>query len=203
MVAAPTAGLHYYSRTQAGRAAANNVPGTCFTADGNMQLALPVHQPSADRNEHRSNALSLLADPQNANRLQILMSPPARPDEENAPRAPLRVMLLLDLALLLAMLAELSSVQAHREMLNTLVVAGFIADTVGAAACQCRTPRVLHLFALGAFFQFLLNCLYLHNWPQLMHCIMQPLLVHASLALRRQLIPLWLSNGPRTRAGAL
>lgn len=76
--------------------------------------------------------------------------------------------------------------------------AGLLYCLAGAAACHWHQPRILGLYAVGCAVQFLASVLLMQSMPMIVHCVLQPPLIMATLRLRRALVPLWFNTGRPT-----
>jgi hypothetical protein len=186
--------MQYYSRTTQRTIPNGSFPGTSFSPDGALQLAMPVRTaPERSDTGGTGSGAGMVGD------TVVLMQPPARPNEDSPTRSPLLFLILLDTASLVALLFELRWRKIFVGSTLSTGIAGLTIDAVGALGCWRRMHSLLGLFAIAAFMQFCGNALALRSLAQLMHTAMQPLLLRSALALRRSLVPTWYthrSHGP-------
>ena len=120
---------------------------------------------------------------------------PAEPNSDNASRAPLLIALAVDAGATIALLFEMRWRTVYFDYLLWLGIVGLATVAVGALSCVRRMPAVLGVFAVAAFIQFVVSALHLQCLAQLVHCVVQPVLVSFSLTLRKACIPLWFGTG--------
>ena len=182
--------MQFYSRTT--RAAAGSVPpATSFAPDGQLRLAVPVRTAAApsdapDRVTPAVGAGSLNGGGSDS---LVMMLPQTRPDEISAPRVWFLMALACDAAVLLACLLELRWRRVYFASTLGTGLAGLALCAIGTASCHYRAPAMLGVFAVAAFAQFCANVLLLQSIPQVMHTLLQPVLMRYALLLRRQRTP--------------
>ena len=191
--------MQYYSRTQpATRGAAPAVPGTAFTPDGKLHLAVPVRRAAAAGS---SSGDAQQGGPDGndggiANSL-VLMMPPKHGD--GLPRdAWFHSLLAADAAVIIIGLTESASLSHYTDTVLTPGIFGLLTVAIGKIAGGLRSPGGLGLFALLAMVQLLAGLLLLTTLPQLFHLILLPFLAQRALTLRRMAMPLWFSTHGRT-----
>ena len=178
--------LQHYSRTQQ-RTPHGAHPSGCFMPDGRFLLAMPTQAAASTQSPEPSNAVSGVT---------VVMSPAA--DAVNNGRLPVLLLLFADTVAILWLLSELSWRTVLKEMLLGLGVIGLLTDAVGAASAYRTTARAsLHAFALATVIQVVCSVLMLQSVPQLVHSILQILLVRCSLLLYSARTPQWFSTGSR------
>jgi hypothetical protein len=190
--------MQFYSRTRPGARDVRQYPGGVITPDGQLHLGLPMRPATADRGAARGDPSSLLASDA-AGGVYALMHP-AEPNEESASRLPMLLLLAADAGATFGLLLEMRWRTVHRDYLLCIGLIGLAVDVFGAVCAARRLPSMLGIVAIAAFVQFCAIALHLQSLAQLVHCLLQPSLVHFALTLRKACIPVWFSTG-RTRIG--
>jgi hypothetical protein len=185
--------MQYYSRTQPPtRGAAATVPGTAFTPDGKLHLAVPVRR-AAPSSSAGNTAGNRNADGSSSNDLVLML-----PQERHGDQARwLLVLLAADAIVLIISLSELGWRPAHINAVLLPGVFGLLNAMLGAYAAVKRLPGALGLFALLALVQLLVGTLLLTLLSQLLHLALLPFMVHSGIMLRRTAMPLWFGTGAR------
>lgn len=193
--------MDFYSTvTHRSAPASESLVGGVFAPGGQLQLGIPLQPEPAGGAAAAAAApggggSALAAAPSGG--VLVLMHPTA-PSAESAPRVMLHAGIAADVATAAVMLAELRWRTVQATALIATGAAALAIAAVGAVGCHLRAPRLLDLFALAAFSQFLICGLLALSLPELFHCALQPFLVWNALRLRSALLPLWFSTG-RTR----
>ena len=187
--------MQFYSRTSQRPATHGTFPGTSFTPDGGMRLAMPVRVHEDSTGSGSGGASSQAPTNPLAGENIVLMQPSAADLEEEAPRSWLLLLIACDAAILVVCLAELSWRTVYVDSTLGSAVGGFAVLAIGGVSCWWRMPLLLGTFAIASIVQFCFNALMLQSFAQLCHVGMQPLLVRFALLLRRALVPQWFAHG--------
>lgn len=116
---------------------------------------------------------------------------PGPPDEESSSRSELLLTLLVDCIVLIVLLAQQRDRTTHASFIYGIGISALIVDMVGVYSCVCRKQLLLGLVALACAIQFFVSALPCLSIEQLIHCLLQPLLVNLALALRGSRLPVW------------
>ena len=184
---ASSSGFSFYSRSPRARGA-GATPGSVTTPSGKLLLAVPTR------------AAANAADQQAGDGPFVLMRPPLAPDDiQQASSSWLYSVLFADVLALVLLLIEASWIEAHRTAdLFACGFAGLAIATFGFGGLYRRSPLALTLLAIACFVQLVYGLLAIHRTlPQLVHTLLQLVLISGTLTLRRSLMPTWFSSTGR------
>ena len=142
--------MEYYSRT-ARRDAASQPPGTSFTPDGHLSLAMPVRTRTQNGTTRVEQPASSAVNRPAGDSL-VLMKPPNVPDGEEASYF-LLLLVACDVGTMAYSLTELRFRQIYFDNVVLSVTAGIVVDIGLAVSVRCGWPILLGLFAIAAFTQ--------------------------------------------------
>ena len=202
--------MQYYTRSlPARRGAKAPVPGSAFTPNGKIHLAVPMgsHEFSSDdggSSSARGSSGGNLGGSAASDRVPgLVLMLPAIGAGDRSESGDLRMWLLVFLAAdacaLVAGLVELHWRRVHRTSLLLTGLIGLCSNAAGAVASRHRMPQLLGVFAVACALQFVVGTLLLQSLPQLMHLALLPFAGWHATLVRKTLIPLWYSVGTRIR----
>lgn len=195
--------MQFFERSEQPRTASRRVqaPASVLGPDGQFSIALPgVVASESQRSAAGSSAAAGVEASQGAplSRMVHLLHP-CVPITDSRPGVLLYILLSTDTCVLSYVFARLAwdGSKNQTEYVGASSIASMVANIIGFIACASKSPTLLGFFAVVVFVQFLASVLAFVSTIQLLHCLVQPLLVHAALRMRKTFTPAWFVTGRR------